>query len=256
MPRLRLLLHHTRYELRAFLRNKQSRTFTLVLPPVLLVVFVGAFGSHAVGPRHAPSSTYYVPGLSALAIVAASFVNLVVSITALREAGVLERRRASPLPAWVLIAGRTITSILVSSVSLALMLVVGRVAYGVRPAPAALPATALISIVGSAALCAVAYAVSAHIRSADSAQPIVQAIVVPLYLVSGVFAPGLDLPRWLHDVAEAFPVEHLAHALHQAYDPAAGSPFDLRDLAVLALWGVGGLVLALRRFTWTPTTTK
>jgi ABC-2 type transport system permease protein len=78
---------------------------------------------------------------------------------------------------------------------------------------------------------------------------------VPLYLVSGVFAPGLDLPRWLHDVAEAFPVEHLTHALHQAFDPGADSPFDLRDLAVLALWGAGGLVLALRRFTWTPTTT-
>ncbi|HEY7604830.1 MAG TPA: ABC transporter permease [Gaiellaceae bacterium] len=255
MPRVRLLLHQTCYELRAFLRNKQSRTFTLVLPPVLLVVFVGVFGSHAVGPHHAASSTYYVPGLSALAIVAASFVNLVVSITALREAGVLERRRATPLPAWVLIGARTVTSILVSSASLAVMLTVGRVAYGIRPAASELPAVATTVVAGSAALCAVAYAVSAHIRSADSAQPIVQAVVVPLYLVSGVFAPGLDLPRWLHDVAEAFPVEHLAHALRQAYEPGGGSPFDLSDLAVLALWGAGGLALALRRFTWTPTTT-
>jgi ABC-2 type transport system permease protein len=255
VPRFRLLLHQTRYELRAFLRNKQSRSFTLVLPPVLLVVFVGAFGSHAVGPQHAASSTYYVPGLSALAIVAASFVNLVVSITTLREGGVLERRHATPLPAWVLIGARALTSIVVSFASLALMLAVGRVAYGVRPPASALPAVAATSIVASAALCAVAYAVSAHISSADAAQPIVQAIVVPLYLVSGVFAPGLDLPRWLHDVAGAFPVEHLAHALHQAYEPGVGSPFDLRDLAVLALWGAAGLAFALRRFTWTPTTT-
>jgi ABC-2 type transport system permease protein len=255
VPRFGLLLHQTRYELQAFLRNKQSRTFTLVLPPILLIVFVGAFGSHAVGPHHAASSTYYVPGLSALAIVAASFVNLVVSITTLRETGVLERRRATPLPAWMLIAGRTVTSIVVSSASLALMLVVGRIAYGVHPAPSALPAVAATAIVGSAALCAVAYAVSALIHTPDAVQPIVQAIVVPLYLVSGVFAPGLDLPRWLSDVAEAFPVEHLAHALHRAYGPGSGSSFDLRDLAVLGLWGAAGLAFALRRFTWTPTTT-
>jgi ABC-2 type transport system permease protein len=255
VPRFRLLLHQARYDLRAFVRNKQSRYFTLVLPPVLLVVFVGVFGNHPLGPDHVASATYYVPGLSALAIVAASFVNLVMSITAQRETGVLKRRRATPLPTWVLIGGRAFTAIAVSTTSLALMLAVGRFAYGVRPTPSALPAVALTAIVGSAALCAVAYAVSALVRSADAAQPIVQAIVVPLYLVSGVFAPGLDLPGWLHDVAEAFPVEHLVHALHRAYEPAAGSPFDLRDLAVLALWGAAGLAFALRRFTWTPTTT-
>jgi ABC-2 type transport system permease protein len=218
-------------------------------------VLVGAFGNHRVGPNHVESSTYYVPGLAALAIVAASFVNLVVSITAQREAGVLKRRRATPLAASVLIGGRALTAVAVSSASLTLMLAVGRFAYGVGPAPSALPAVAVTAVVGSVALCAVAYAVSAFVRSADAAQPIVQAIVVPLYLVSGVFAPGLDLPGWLQNIAEAFPVEHLAHALHQAFDPGAGSTFDLRDLAVLALWGAAGLAFALRRFSWTPTTT-
>lgn len=253
MSRLRVLLHQSRYELRAFARNKQSRYFTLVLPPVLLVVLVGAFGGHAVGPDHVDSSAYYVPGLAALAIVAASFVNLVVSLTAQREAGVLKRRRATPLPAWALIGGRAITAIVVSSTSLALMLAIGRLAYGIRPAASALPAVAVAAIVGSAGLCAVAYAVAALVRSADAVQPMVQAIVVPLYLISGVFAPGLELPGWLRDVADVFPVEHLAHALHTAYEPGVGSTFDLRDLAVLALWGAAGLAFALRRFTWTPT---
>ena len=51
-------------------------------------------------------STYYVPGLIAFAIMAASFVKLVITIVAQREAGVLKRRRARPVPAWVLIAGQ------------------------------------------------------------------------------------------------------------------------------------------------------
>ena len=59
------------------------------------------------------ASTYYVPGLSALGLIAASFVNLVISITTQRENCVLKRRRATPVPAWVLIAGRALTAMAV-----------------------------------------------------------------------------------------------------------------------------------------------
>ena len=109
-------------------------------------------------PITSTSSTYYVPGLSALAIVAASFVNLVISITAQREAGVLKRRRATPVPAWVLIAGRTLTAIAVSLATLTILLAVGHFAYGVRPLRGDAPGVALTAIVGSVAFCALGYA--------------------------------------------------------------------------------------------------
>ncbi|HEY7206777.1 MAG TPA: ABC transporter permease [Gaiellaceae bacterium] len=245
---LALVLHQARYDLRAFLRNKQARYFTFALPLVLLVVFCGVFGDHRVGPHHVEASTYYVPGLATLAIIAASFVNLVISVTAQREAGVLKRRRATPVPSWVLIAGRTLTSAAVSLATLTVLLVVGRVAYAVPLEPAAIPAIAATAVLGSAAFCALAYALSTWIGSADGAQPIVQAIIVPLYFVSGVFVPVADLPRGLRRVAEIFPVEHLADGLHQA-------GFVWSDLAVLAFWAVAGLVVALRRFSWTPAAT-
>lgn len=253
---LPLVLHQARYDLRAFLRNKQGRFFTLILPLLFLVIFVSVFGNNTVGPQQVKASTYYVPGLSALGIISASFVNLVISITAQRESGVLKRRRATPVPAWVLIAGRTLTAVAVSLAVMTVLLLVGRFAYGVRLPTSTIPAVVLTAIVGSVTFCILGYALSTAIKSEDAAQPMVQAVMLPLYFISGVFIPNVNLPNWLRHVAEVFPVQHLADGLHHAYDPAVhGSGIVWSDLGVLALWAALGLAVALRRFTWTPATT-
>jgi ABC-2 type transport system permease protein len=250
---LRLVLHQSRYDLLAFLRNRQARFFTLILPLIFLVIFVSVFGNHRVGPQHVKASTYYVPGLSALAIIAASFTNLVISLTAQRQAGVLKRRRATPVPAWVLIAARTITAMTISLVVMAVLLLVGRFAYGVHLPSSTIPGVLLTAVVGSATFCVLGYALSTAIGSEDAAQPMVQAIMLPLYFISGIFIPNVNLPTWLQDVARVFPVQHLAGGLHNAFDPAThGSGIVWGDIGVLALWAAAGLLIALRRFSWLP----
>jgi len=97
------------------------------------------------------------------------------------------------------------------------------------------------------------YAISTAIGSADGAQPMVQAIMLPLYFISGVFIPNVNLPGWLQDVAKAFPVQHLADGLHKAFDPAThGVGIVWSDIGVLGLWAAVGLVVALGRFSWSP----
>ena len=97
----RLVLHQFRFDLIAFVRNRQSQFFTLVLPVLFLVIFASVFGgNHSVkvpGGR-LKTSVSYVPGIITLGIIAASFVNLVISVTAQRESGILKRRRATPVP--------------------------------------------------------------------------------------------------------------------------------------------------------------
>jgi ABC-2 type transport system permease protein len=248
-----LVLHQARYDFTGFLRNRQARFFTLVLPLLFLVIFVGVFGNHTVQSTGVKASTYYVPGISALGLIAASFVNLVISITAQREAGILKRRRATPVPAWVLIGGRALVAITVSLVVMSVLLAVGRFAYGVHLPTSTIPGIAISAIAGSLTFCVLGYALSTGIHSEDAAQPMVQAIMLPLYFISGVFIPNVNLPSWMRHVAELFPVQHLADALHQAYDPAThGVGIVWTDLAVLAAWAALGLAVALRRFSWTP----
>jgi ABC-2 type transport system permease protein len=254
---VRLVLHQARYDLLSFLRNRQARFFTLILPLLFLVIFVSVFGNHRVGPQHVKASTYYVPGLSALAIIAASFVNLVISLTAAREAGVLKRRRATPMAAWALIAARTLTAMAISLVVMTVLLLVGRFAYGVRLPSSTIPGVLLTAVVGSATFCVLGYAITTVIGSEDAAQPMVQAIMLPLYFISGVFIPNVNLPSWLQDVAKIFPVQHLSDGLHKAFDPAThGTGIVWSDLGVLALWAAAGLLVALTRFAWTPAASR
>ncbi len=250
---LGLVGHQTRFELLGFVRNRQARFFTVALPVVFLVVFVGLFGNDTVEPEHVKASTYYVPGLSALAVIAACFVNLVISVTAQRELGILKRRRATPVPAWVLIAGRTLASVVVGLAVMVVLLAIGRFAYGVHLPGSTIPGVLLTAVVGAVAFCCMGYALSTAISSADSAQPVLQAVMLPLYFISGVFIPSVGLPSWLQQVARVFPVQHLADGLHHAFDPAThGSGIVWNDLGILALWAAVGLAVALRRFTWTP----
>jgi ABC-2 type transport system permease protein len=188
-----------------------------------------------------------------LGIIAASFVNLVITITAQRESGVLKRRRSTPVPAWVLIASRTLTSVIVGVLIVAVIVAIGRVAYGVHLPGTTLPAFALGVVVGSASFCCLSFAAASFIGSEDSAQPMIQAIVLPLYFISGVFVPKDQLSSTLRDIASVFPVSHLADALFKAFDPATtGSGIAGSDLLILAAWGLGGLLIALWRFSWSP----
>jgi ABC-2 type transport system permease protein len=188
-----------------------------------------------------------------MGVISASFTNLVMSLIAERESGVLKRRRATPVPAWVLIAGRTFTAMVVSLAVMSVLLLVGKVAYGVDLPAASLPAVAITGLAGAATFSILGYALASIIGSADAAQPMVQAITLPLYFISGVFVPNANLPSWLQRVGQAFPVEHLADGLHTALNPVMqGTTIAWGDLGVLALWAGVGLVVAVRRFSWVP----
>jgi ABC-2 type transport system permease protein len=245
-----------RYDLRAFFRNRQSRFFTLALPVLFLVIFASVFGGSgtvdvAGGPIDV--SVSYVPGIMALGIIAAAFVNLVISVTAQRETGVLKRRRATPVPATAIIAGRALTAVVTALAITAILLGIGWTAFGAHVPARTAPALALTVIVRAVAFCCLGYALASLVRDADAAQPVTQAVTLPLYFISGVFVPASNLPDWLRNIAAVFPVRHLAAALLCAYNPHThGAGFAGTDLLIVAVWGAAGLAVAIRRFTWNP----
>ena len=110
---------------------------------------------------------------------------------------------------------------------------------------------ALTAVAGAVCFCILGYALATAITSADAAQPTLQAVMLPLYLASGIFIPLANLPELLRQVAALFPVEHLADALHRAFSLHGGA-IAWGDIAVLGLWAAAGLAVALRRFSWTP----
>jgi ABC-2 type transport system permease protein len=177
----------------------------------------------------------------------------VVSVVAQRESGILKRRRAAPIPAWVLIAGRALLAVVTALFMCALLLAIGRIFYGVSLPTRTLPAVVVAAVLGAATFCSGGFAVASFIGPVDAAQPVVQATLLPLYFISGVFVAQSQIPTWLGNIASVFPVRHLTDALVAAYDPGTtGSGLNGADLAVLAAWLVGGLAVALARFSRMP----
>jgi len=250
-----LVAHEFGSDLRCFRRNVQSVFFTLILPVLFLVILASIFRNATVKVPGGTmkESAYYVPGIIGFGLIAAAFSNLTVTVVRNRESGIYKRRRATPLPAGAVIAGRALVAILTALTITALLLVVGWAGYGASVPGRTAPAFVVDVVIGSAVFCCLGFAVASLIRTVDAAQPVVQAIVLPLSFISGVFIATSELPAWLADIGKVFPVEHLVAALLAAYNPhTTGSGFRWSDLAILAAWGAAGLIVAIRRFHWLP----
>jgi ABC-2 type transport system permease protein len=256
MSAITLVGHQARYELRAFRRNTRARIFTLAVPVVLLLILVALFrtGTVKAGGATVKIAAYYVPHIAAMAIVGAGMINLLITLVAKRESGSLKRRRATPVPAWVLIAGDAATSVVSSLVIVVVLVAIGSLGFGLTLTGAAVGVAAVETVIGAAAFCCLAYALSGLVGSAESAGPMVQLSTLPVYFISGIYIPDNVLPHWLLDVANVLPVRPLAVALQAAFVPATngGQRFALVPVLVVLAWGAAGLIIAVRKFSWVP----
>jgi ABC-2 type transport system permease protein len=134
-----------------------------------------------------------------------------------------------------------------------LVLVVGVVLYGVDPPGDRLPAFFLALLVGAVSFCALGLAITSVIPNADAAPAVVNASILPLLFISDIFIPTSNAPDWLNDLASIFPVAHFASGLHRAFDPfVTGSGLEIKDLVVMAVWGLLGVFISVRYFSWEP----
>ncbi len=254
MSGLALVAHQFRYDQKTFWRNPASVFFTVAFPVILLLIFATVFGDETVDVRGGiETTTYYVPAIITLSVISATMQSLAMSLVIAREDGRLKRGRGTPMPSWVFIAGRVGNSIVVALLMLVLIAALGRLAYGVPIPWEQLPAIVVTLVVGAASFSCLGIALTAAIPSQDAAAPIINALLLPLYFLSGVFIPSDELPSGVIHFADAFPIRHFFEAFFGAYVPAGGAAgFEWGNLAAVAAWGLAGLLLAARYFRWTP----
>ncbi len=254
-PFLKLVAHQFRFDLLMFRRNVQSVFSTIALPVLFLLILASIFanGSVTVAGGTIDESVYYVPAIMTLGVISATFGNLAASVVAARETGIYKRRRATPVPAGGLIAARALVAVVTALVMTGVLLGIGWAAWGASVPGRTAPALAIDVVVGALAFCCLGYAAASIIDSPDASMPVVQAVTLPLYFISGVFVASDVLPHWLLNVSAVFPIRHLAAALLAAYNPhTGGTGIRWADLGALAAWGAAGLLVAVLRFSWLP----
>jgi ABC-2 type transport system permease protein len=248
-----LVAHQFRYDQKAFWRNPASVFFTVMFPVIVFLILAVVFNGETVNVRGGvEATTYYVPAIMSLSIISATMQTLAMTLVIAREDGRLKRGRGTPMPPWVFIAGRVGNSIVVALMMLVLLAAIGGVLYGVSVPWERLPEIILTLVVGAASFCCLGIALTAAIPSQDAAAAIVNALLLPLYFLSGVFIPEDQLPNGVISFADVFPVRHFFDAFFDAYVPAGGPAVSWDNLAVVAAWGIAGLLLAIRFFRWTP----
>jgi ABC-2 type transport system permease protein len=250
-----LTLRQVRFVNKAFWRNPASAFFTFALPLMFLAIFTALLGDGdiRVGGRVIPLSTYYVATMTAFAVMTSCFNNLAVALTFRRDTGVLKRLNGTPLPAAVYFTANVLHALLVSLILVVITSVFGRLVYDAQiPTGPTLVRFLVMLVVGAASFCALGFAMAAVIPNADAAPPIVNATILPIQFLSGIFIPmGDGTPQWVTWTANVFPVKHFTDGVQAGY---VGTAFDWSDVAIVGAWGLGGLLLAIRFFNWQPRT--
>ena len=75
--------------------------------------------------------------------------------------------------------------------------------------------------------CCLGIALTAAIPSEDAAAPIINALLLPLYFLSGVFIPETEIPNGVLHFADIFPIRHFFEAFFDAYVPDGGSAVSM-----------------------------
>jgi ABC-2 type transport system permease protein len=248
-----LVLHQFRYDQKTFWRDPASVFFTVLLPIIFLFIFATIFGNEEIEELGVKTTTYYVPAILALAVISATFVSPAISITEDRESGVLKRLRGTPLPSSVFIAGRVGNAIVISLLMTVIVTAIGKIVYDVSIPGETLPAVLVTLAVGAASFACLGFAMTVIIPSQEAAPAVTNAISLPLYFISGIFIPESEIPDGVLQVADVFPFRHFFEAFFNAFDPSTtGAGFEFGNLAVVAAWGLAGLVVAALFFRWTP----
>lgn len=246
------LLQQVRFDLLIFRRNPAATFFTVVFPLIFLFIFTSIFGNEELDNGE-KVATLYVPGILALAIISATATNLAITMTTRRERGVLKRVRGTPIPPWIFVAAQAIAGFAISAFMTVLIVVVGRIVFGVTLYASGVPSLIITLIIGAGSFALIGLALTVIIPSEDAAPAVTNAIMLPLYFISDIFIPGDQVPGWVQTVGNIFPVRHLSLSLQESFDLfAEGTPMPWNHWLVMAAWGLFAGWVAVNKFRWTP----
>jgi ABC-2 type transport system permease protein len=254
LRQLWLAFRQVYYENRAFWRNPAAAFFTFVLPLFFLVIFNSLFHDQiSIKGGLVSIRVFFVPSIAALGVISACYTNLGMTVTIARDLGVLKRIRGTPLPAWAYISARILQSMFMATLLVVIVTTVGALFYNVDVPTNTMPSFILTVALGAGSFCALGLALTSIIPNSDAAPALTNATILPLMFISDVFIRLNDPPAWLDVAGSVFPVKPFALAMENAFNPYVQGPgFEWGHLAVVAVWGLGGALFALRFFSWEP----
>ncbi len=242
-PLGRQVMAQTKIELLLTLRRGESVLITLIVPVLLLIFFASL---NIIPAATGKAVDFLLPGILALAVMAAGMVSLGIATAYERYYGVLKRLGSSPLPRSGLIISKMISVLVLELIQIIILIGVSAVFYGWRPAGSPL-LTLVIMAIGTVTFSALGLAMAGALR-AEVTLAGANGLYLLFLLLGGGILPLSHLPPALAAIAQILPAAALTQALQATMSNNA--PFPLFSLVTLAIWAVAILLVAIRTFKW------
>jgi len=191
---------------------------------------------------------YVMPGIVGLILQLLSVTLMACTITRERESGTLSQLLVSPLNRYEIVLGKVLPYLAVSILLIAVTLATGHFHFHVNyRAPGLLSALCLLFL-----MCSLGTGLLISAFSQTQAQAIQIAVfyLLPVFPLSGAFAPLDQLPASIRILAQAFPLTHYCHAFRLVSLGNAGFSSIVGDLCFLFVGAIvtcAGAALLLRR---------
>ena len=235
-----------RRQLRLALRNPAWVLIGL-LQPILYLTLFGPLLKPLAGQLGTQNAyTLFVPGLLVqLGLFGSLFAGF--GLIGEYRDGVIEAERVTPASRAALLLGRVLRDTLQLLVQGVLLILLG-LAFGLDgSALGMIIGLALVILVG-AACSAASYALALTTKSEDALAPILNVIVMPVLLLSGILLPMSLGPGWLQTLSDVLPTKHIVDGVRAVFRGDFASAATGWGVVWAVLLAAGGLWIGTRTF--------
>jgi ABC-2 type transport system permease protein len=174
---------------------------------------------------------YVVPGIIGLILQLLTVTLMACTIARERESGTLYQLMVTSLRRREIVIGKMLPYLAVSALLVMVIMVVSWLHFGV--AFHQLPALAMVCLLFLLCSLGLGLLISAFSRTQTQAIQFSVFFLLPVFVLSGAFAPLEQLPTAVRYVSELFPLTHFCRAFRLVNMYDAGAQFYVADLAVL-----------------------
>lgn len=234
-----------RRQIRMNLRNP-AWVIIGALQPVLYLVLFGPLLKPLVSQFGATNAyTFLVPGLLVqLGMFGAFFAGF--GLIAEWREGVVEAERVTPASRTALLVGRLWRDLLQLLVQALILIGLGA-AMGMRPSWAGVLLGVGITLLVGGACAAASNALALTTKSEDVMAPVINMVMMPVLLLSGIMLPMTLGPVWLQRLSDFMPFRWIVDGVRSSF---AGD-FVVSDLT----WGIGWALALFVLAVWWGTAT-
>jgi ABC-2 type transport system permease protein len=199
-----------------------------------------------------PGSRYIdflLPALLATNIMGNGIWGVCFPIIDARRKKLLKRMVASPMSRTQYLTSYLLSRLLFLVFDIAILVGFGHLAFGV-PVRGALAAIVFICVVAALSFSSMGLLISARLSTNEAASGVANAVMLPMWILSGVFFSARRFPNIVQPVIHALPLTAAVDALRSIMLEGATIVALRGELLILSAWLVVSFVLAMRFFRW------